>query len=86
MEIIKNTEKYTTEHVNILGELEDILEKIKDERAFQVIIDERENKILIIEKCDEYFGVHLDSNECRKLSKVFDKLANHLDNKGESNE
>lgn len=79
MKIIKDTDKWIKEYVNMFGESEKVLEKLFDGRVFEITIFEDSNKIGIGEMCDEYFGEYLSSEELRDLAVIFNGLADYKD-------
>ena len=62
----------------------DILNKIKEERVFDVTIyEENENHILITENCDCWFSSELNKKEILELAKVLNEIANEMNDEGE---
>lgn len=53
-----------------------ILEKIKEERVFDINICE--NTILITENCDYWFSVELNKKEVLELSNVLKEIASKM--------
>ena len=59
----------------------DILNKIKEERDFDITIyEEDKNHILITENCDYWFSSELNKKEILELAKVLNEIANEMDN------
>jgi len=82
MKIIKDSDKWNEEDVNMFGETEKVLDKLSDGRVFQILVLEDTNEIFIGEMCDEYFGKRLTSEELRDLAVIFNGLADYKDSKG----
>lgn len=51
------------------------IRKIEDSKVFSVGIDEGENRLSLVEMCDEWYGHYLNKEACLQLSEFFKELS-----------
>ena len=73
---VKDADEYVDK--NLFGDCEKTLEKLAENRVFNILYIEEKEVFSLYEMCDEYFGTNLTVEMCEDLSELFAKIASKL--------